>query len=68
MGGQFLCIGADSVAVLETGTDANVGRSRRLGHRNEISGNKEIWRVTTYPACVRFKFGDGHLSEVRYAA
>ena len=67
-GGQYLCTGAESAAVLETGTTTNLARFRWSEHRNKILVGKGIDRVATYSACAQLKFGDGRLGEVRCAA
>ena len=64
-GGQFLRTDAECVAVLNAGATANLVRSRRAGHQNEALKRNEIPRITAYPACARFKFGDGRRGEVR---
>ena len=53
------------MAVLNAGATANLVRSRRAGHQNEALKRNEIPRVTPFPACARFKFGDGRRGEVR---
>ena len=63
-GGQFLRTDAECVAVLIAGATANLVRLRRAGHLNEILKRSEIPRITAYPACARFKFGDGRRGEV----
>ena len=68
MGGQFLCAGADSVAVLDTGATVNLVRPRRLGRRNKLLEHNGRSRVSTYPACPRNKFGGGRTAEARFAA
>ena len=68
MCGQFLFMGADSVALLATGATANLARSRRLEHRKKFLKLRGLLRVSTYPACARSKSGDGRRGEVRYSA
>ena len=52
-------VGEDSVAVLDAGAAANLGRFRRLG--TLLLEELGLPRVSTYPAYARFKFGDGRL-------
>ena len=62
---QFSFEKADSVVVPESG---NLARFRGLARRNRILERRGFLRVSTYPACARFKFGDGRLGEARHAA
>ena len=55
LGAHFLFMGADSVAVSETGATANPARFRWLGHRNKILERRGTPFVPTYPACARFQ-------------
>ena len=63
-GGQFLDMGAECVTVLNARAAAYLVRFRSAVHRNEILERTEIPRVTPFPACARFKFGDGRLWQV----
>ena len=57
---------ADCVVVLDASAPANL--IWRIGRHTSISERRGVPRAETYPACARFKFGDGRLEEVRYAA
>ena len=61
LGGQFLCMGEDSVVALETGAAATSVCFRRLGNPSMLSGKQKLRRIPTYPASARFKCGDGSL-------
>ena len=68
MGGQWPCMGAESSVALKTGAAAKLARFWRLAYRNKLLEKHGLSRVSTYPTCARFKFGDGRLGEVRCAA
>ena len=61
-------MGEDNVAFLETGAAANLVCLRWPRNHNSLLGEQGLPRISTYPACARFKFGDGRHGEVRYAA
>ena len=54
--------------VLDNGAASNLPCFRASGNRNLLSGRTGARRVSTFPACVCFKFGDGRLGDVRFAA
>ena len=68
LGGQFSFEEADSAAAPEAGATARLARFRLSARRNRIWGKKGFPRVSTYPACARFRFGDWRLGEVRHSA
>ena len=57
---------ADCVVVLDTSAPANL--TWRIRRHTSISECWGVPRAETYPACARFKFGDGRLEEVHYAS
>ena len=67
-GSRLVCTHEDSFVILNTGATANLVRFRWLAHRSSLLGNMCLPRVTTYPAWARFKFGDGRMGDVRFAA
>ena len=68
LSGQSTVLGADSVVALEAGSTANSVCCKWLGRHNSILNCRGVSRAETYPACARFKFGDGRLGHVRCAA
>ena len=68
LGGQFLYEAADSLGVLDTGATANLVCFGWPPRRNRTLEGKGVPRVSTYPACTRFKFRGGRLGEVRHDA
>ena len=66
LGGQFLCVGGDCVVALNTGAPANSVCCELLGNHFLLVGKQGLPRVSTYPS--RFRFGDGRIGGVRYAA
>ena len=52
----------------DTGAAASIARLGWLERQNRILERRGIPRVATYPSKARFRFGDGRLGEVRYAA
>ena len=61
-------MGEDSAVALETGATANLAYFRWLGNRNSLLEKRGFRRVSTFWACARYKFCDGRLGEVRFAA
>ena len=53
---------------LGAGATANLACFRCLAHHDCILEKAGVSRVSTYPPCARFKFGDGRLGEVRHFA
>ena len=74
VGGQFISMGADCRAVLDSGDTADITVSKCLGHHSKISQRRGVPRAEAYPARARFKladwamYGDGRLGDVRCAA
>ena len=66
LGGQFLCMGEDTVGVLETGATANSVCFKWLGTRNSISETQGLPRISAYPPAVRSKSADGRPGEVHF--
>ena len=54
--------------ILDTGTAANLACSQWLNRNNSMLGKMGPPRVPTYPAQERFKFGEGRMGDVRFAA
>ena len=68
LGNRLLHMGEDSVVVSDIRAAANLERFRGLVNRNLLVEGRGSPRVSTFPGCARFKFGDGRLVDVRYAA
>ena len=68
VGGRFVCMRDDSVAVSGAGATASAACVKWLEHHNSRLRQLGILKVSTYPTTARFKFGDGRVREVRYAA
>ena len=69
-GALFLASAEDSVAVLDTGTTANLARFRWIEHHDRPSGKRGRRGVSIFPSSARFRFRfrDGHLGDVRHSA
>ena len=67
-GDFFLVLRADSVAVLNLGATANLVCFRWPERRNRFLGRHSLQRVSVYQLEATFRFGDGRVGEVRYAA
>ena len=65
---MFVFAEADSVAAFGAGANAHFACSRLLERRNRILERTGLLRVSTYPACARFRFGGGRLGAVRHTA
>ena len=65
---QLVCTREESVGILDAGATANLVCFRRLRHHNSMMGQVGLPRVSTYPAPARFKFGDGRMGNVKFAA
>ena len=65
---QFICTREDNAVILNAGATANLVCSWRLNHHNSPSEKVGLPRVPTYPAQARFKFGDGRMGDVKFAA
>ena len=59
---------ASSVVVLDTGATANLVCRAWVANRNLFLGELGMEKVRLYPSAARFKFGDGRIGEVQYAA
>ena len=68
LGGEFVVSPASSVVVLDTGATANLVCRQWLANHNRFLERQGIEKAHLYPADARFKFGDGRIGEVRYAA
>ena len=67
-GDLFLVSQDDSVVASALGATADIVCFSWLARHNRNLGRRGIPRVATYPSRERFRFGDGRLGEVRYAA
>ena len=67
-GGQLPRMGEGGAVALGTGATANLVRFRRSVNRNLLLEMHGLPRVSTCPACTRFKFGGDRLREGRFAA
>ena len=68
LGGEFVVSRASSVVVLDTGATANLVCRSWLVNRNLFLERLGMEKVHPYPSAARFKFGDGRIGEVQYAA
>ena len=68
VGGQFVCVRGDSVAVLDMGATASLACFKWLAGHNSHLQQIEIPQVSRYPKMPRVQFGDRRIGEVRYAA
>ena len=59
---------ASSVVVLDTGATANLVCRAWVANHNLSLGRLGMEKVHLYPSAARFKFGDGRIGEVQYAA
>ena len=68
LGGEFAVSPASSVVVLDTGATANLVCKSWLANHNLFLERRGMGKVRLYPSAARFKFGDGKIGEVRFAA
>ena len=68
IGGQFFRAQGDSVIVLDTEGTANLVCVPWLGKHNSYLQRMGFPLTNAYPSTARFKYGDGRVGEVRYAA
>ena len=68
LGGVFVAPKASSVVALDTGATANLVRRAWLANHNQFLERMGMEKAHLYPSAARFKFGDGRIGEVQYAA
>ena len=56
------------MVVLDTGATANLARRAWLANHNQFLERLGIEKAHLYPSAARYKFGDGRIGEVQYAA
>ena len=67
-GGEFAVSRASSVVELDTGATATLVCRAWVANHNLFFGSLSMEKVHLYPSAARFKFGDGRIGEVQYAA
>ena len=67
-GSHLIRMMENSVVTLDAAATANLMCFRWLIRHNTMPGRVGLRRESTYPAQVRFKFGDGRMGDVRHAA
>ena len=68
LGGELVVSRASSVGLLDAGATANLVRRAWLANHNQVLERLGMEKVHLYPSAARFKFGDGRIGEVQYAA
>ena len=68
LGGEFVVSRASSAVVLDTGAAANLVSRAWVGKRSLFLERLGAESVRLYPSAARFKFGDGRIGEVQFAA
>ena len=68
LGGASVASKASSVVGLDAAAAANLGRRAWIENHNGFLERQGMEKVALYQSAARFKFGDGRIGEVQFAA